>query len=113
MTFDVRVTDDYMIDGLAIYISSRDSPASRRLLHLGDDGRHDWDQIDPSAVAEPTLKLNGEAARALLDALMRHYEGASDMHTARADLLHERGRADRLISALIYIASTHPRGETT
>ena len=41
----------------------------------------------------------------LLDALLRHYQGASDMHTVRADLLHERGRVDKLTDAMIKIAA--------
>ena len=101
--FDVRVADDFMIDGLAIYVSIKDGPADRRILHIRENGTA-WDQVDPAAVTEPTLKLPGEAARALLDALLRHYQGASDMRTVRADLLHERGRVDKLTDAIITIA---------
>ena len=101
---DVRVTDDYMIDGLAIYISQKTGGTSRLLLHLHDDGAQSWDDVDSVAIVEPTLKLQGEFARALLDALLRHYQGASDMHTVRADLLHERGRVDKLTSGLLQIA---------
>jgi len=101
---DVRVTDDFMIDGLAIYISIKDSPNARRLLRLREDGMQEWEQIDPLTRVEPTLKLPGEAARALLDTLLRHYQGASDMHTVRQDLLHERNRVDKLTSGLMQIA---------
>lgn len=52
----------------------------------------------------PTMLLTNDLARALLDALMRHYQGASDMHTVRADLLHERGRVDKLVTAVIDLA---------
>jgi hypothetical protein len=31
---------------------------------------------------------------------MRHYQGSEDMRTVRADLLHERGRVDKLITSL-------------
>lgn len=102
---EVRLSDDFMIDGLAIYIADKHAGQSRRILRLREDGGHDWEQVDPAAMIEPTLKLQGEAARALLDALLRHYQGASDMHTVRSDLLHERGRVDRLIDVISQIAA--------
>ena len=60
-------------------------------------------------VSEPavTIALDDDEARALLDALLRHYQGASDMHTVRSDLLHERARVDKLTEAIIRIASPH------
>ena len=108
-TFDVRVTDDFMIDGLAVYITIRHSAVSRSIMRLhGDANAVSWDDVEPAAQTEPTFKLPGEAARALLDALLRHYEGASDMRTVRSDLLHERGRVDKLIGTISQIAaSTH------
>jgi hypothetical protein len=101
--FDVRVSDDFIIDGLAIWVSLKDGD-SRRVLRLGGDRGHEWQQVEPATATEPTLQLPGEAARALLDALLRHYEGASDMHTVRSDLLHERGRVDKLIDVISQIA---------
>lgn len=101
---DVRVSDDFMVDGLAIWISLKQGQ-SRRLLRLGTQGERTWEEIDPQTNVEPTLKLDGESARSLLDALLRHYQGASDMHTVRSDLLHERGRVDKLTAAVIAIAT--------
>jgi hypothetical protein len=94
-----------MIDGLAIYISYKDSQNSRRVLRLHEDEMTEWEQVDPLANVKPTLKLNGEAARALLDALTRHYQGAPDLHMVRSDLMHERGRVDKLLGTLSEIAS--------
>jgi hypothetical protein len=104
MTFEVRISDDFMIDGVAIYIAIKDGPGSRRLLRLHEDGSQEWKEIAPLTTTEPTLKIPGEAAQALLDSLLRHYQGASDMHTVRADLLNERNRVDKLSSALMQIA---------
>jgi hypothetical protein len=98
---EIRLSDDFMIDGLAIYISDKQAGQSRYILRLRENGTQDWEQLDPATMTEPTLKLPGEAARALLDALLRHYEGASDMHTVRSDLLHERARVDKLTDAII------------
>lgn len=92
-----------MVDGVAIYVSMK-MDHGRKLLRLGPHGQQEWADHDPLTNAEPTLKLDGEAARALLDALLRHYEGASDMHIARQDLIHERNRVDKLTSGLMQIA---------
>jgi len=104
-TFEAHVSDDFMIDGVAVYISLKHDHG-RQILHISSDGTQEWADHEPLAPAEPTLKLPGEAARALLDALLRHYEGAPDMRTARQDLLHERGRVDKLTDAVIGIAQT-------
>jgi hypothetical protein len=68
----------------------------------GEGGWIRWEPFDPQNMLAGTdtgltFRLQDEAARALLDALLRHYQGASDMHTVRSDLLHERGRVDNLI----------------
>lgn len=74
-------------------------------MHIDRDGFTHFDPVeDTMAVQKPTLTLSNDAARALLDALTRHYQGASDMHTVRADLLHERGRVDKLMTAVIDLA---------
>jgi hypothetical protein len=103
---EARVSDDYMIDGIAIWIALKHGPGDRRLLRLTPDpGVTSWEEHEPLAQAvPPTLKLPDEAARALLDALLRHYQGAEDLRTVRSDLLHERGRVDRLTSGLLQIA---------
>ena len=104
MTFDVHVSDDFMIDGVAIYVSIKHTHG-RQILQLGEDGRQTWTDHEPlGVVAQPTLKLPGEAARALLDALLRHYQGAADTQTLRSDLLHERNRVDKITSGLLQIA---------
>lgn len=100
---EVRVSDDFMMDGVAIHVSMKREGDARRILRLHDDGQ-EWEAVEPMTAVEPTLKLQGDAARALLDALLRHYQGASDMHTVRSDLLHERGRVDKLTSGILQIA---------
>lgn len=102
-TFQAHVTDEFMIDGVAIYVSMKHDRA-RQLLRIGADGQQEWADHDPLTTADPTLKLPGEAARALLDALLRFYQGAADTQTIRADLIHERNRVDKLTSGLLQIA---------
>jgi hypothetical protein len=55
---------------------------------------------------EPTLTLHESAARSLLDDLLQHYQGATDLHTVRGDLLNERSRVDKMLNSLIKIAET-------
>lgn len=89
----------------AIFITCKKSPREREILRLGkDEGRDMWEAYDGAIIEEPTLSLPDDLARALLDALLRHYQGASDMHTVRADLIAERKRSDKMIDALIGIA---------
>lgn len=77
-----------------------------RILRLGTDLlAAGWEPIeDPSAEIKPTFILGHEEARALLDALAEHYQGASDTRLLRADRDHERGRVDKLLDAVTEIA---------
>lgn len=48
-----------------------------------------------------SLRVNEDAARALYDALAQHFAGETGGRQTRADLMHERGRVDKMIDALI------------
>lgn len=90
--------------GVNIAIVERSESMPPMILRLTDAGPV-WEPPGESSLqVKPTLQLGHEEARALLDALVRHYEGASDMHAARTDLLHERSRVDKLTDAVIDIA---------
>lgn len=102
----VLVSEQMMFasDRIAIAVILQHNQDERSILHFTEEGFDRWDQINGFITQDghgPTLSLTNDVARALLDALTRHYQGASDMHTVRADLLHERGRVDRLITAVI------------
>lgn len=77
-----------------------------QILRLGTDLlATGWEPIgDPAAEIKPTFTLGREEARALLDALAEHYQGASDMRMLRADRDHERGRVDKLLDVVAEIA---------
>lgn len=104
------IHDNYPFGGMSVAISVIDHPpeGSRdirpRILRLGPAGQQfaqSWDEIAADgAVGEPTLQLDGYAARALLDALSRHYEGAEDTRALRRDYDAERKRVDQLAGAL-------------
>ena len=94
-------TDFARIGGVAVYL----------VEHRGQDryvvGQpveivfHEEDEVASSAVHEPTLRLSGDMARALLDALAAHFGGSSDVQTLRQDYLAERVRVDKMIDRLI------------
>lgn len=53
----------------------------------------------------PKLLLDESLARALLDALTKHFHGASDVRQLRKDYDAERARVDVLMSAMMHIAT--------
>jgi len=106
-----------MADGVAVRITMRHSPANVLIARIGENGHMHFEPFDSTTLADPgvTFSMQEEVARAFLDALLRFYQGASDMHTVRRDLLHERGRVDRLIEVVSSIAvqASHPSTQET
>jgi hypothetical protein len=104
-----RIAEDFMADGISVRVTL-EGDGGRLILLPGEDGSTRWEPFDPASAlggAAPylTIRLPGEAGRALLDALLRHYDGASDLHTVRSDLLHERGRVDQLMAVMMNLAA--------
>ena len=93
---------DYLPDGIAVWITNDDP---RLILRINGNLTTFEPLPDQPVQADPTIRLNHNEGRALLDALLRYYQGASDMHTARADLLHERGRVDQLLGVMTELAT--------
>ncbi len=101
----VAIVDRFELDGIAISLGLRFGPDDTRIMRIREDGTTMMEPLDPpGAIQNPTIRLQHEFARALLDALLRYYQGASDTHTIRADYLHERERVDGLISTISQIA---------
>jgi hypothetical protein len=105
------VHDSYPVGGFSVAVSIVMLPdegiLDRRphLLRLkeGENGRlwSDWEEMAPDGlISEPTMTLDDGSARALLDALSRHYEGAEDTRALRRDYDAERKRVDTLIGHL-------------
>lgn len=82
--------------------------APRRILRLDETGAdtvYRWEDLpDPPLDVAPTLQLGDSEARALLEALAGHYNGADDVRALRRDYDAERSRVDSLTSALTDIA---------
>jgi hypothetical protein len=102
----VLISDNFAFasDAVAVAIILQHNHDERSVMHVSPEGYTTWDNVDPLVANKPTFTLPNDAARALLDGLMRHYQGASDMHTVRRDLLHERGRVDKMLEAVTALA---------
>lgn len=72
-------------------------------LPEGEDSFARWEHLpeQPRPDIPPTLRLGEDEARALLDALTRHYGGADDVRALRRDYDAERQRVDTLTAALV------------
>jgi hypothetical protein len=91
--------------GVAVLIADRPGENAAgmpyRALHFGEGGSREWEHVtDVYAGRAPTLVLEDDEARALLDALTRYYHGAEDTRALRRDYDDERKRVDRLTSIL-------------
>jgi hypothetical protein len=104
----IRQDFAFSADGPSIVIGRK---FGGRIHVLGFDPEYHmptWTEIEEgdSNSKPPTMVLDDDCARALLAALLQHYEGPPDVHNVRADLLHERGRVDKMIGAIIDIAQS-------
>ena len=76
----------------------------RRILRVVDatTGTWQWEDLPdtPPRDLAPTLQLGDSEARALLEALTRHYGGTDNVQALHAHLDHERQRVDGLISLM-------------
>jgi hypothetical protein len=91
--------------GVAILIADRPGENAAGMpyqaLRIGENGRREWEQVtDVHAGHGPTLVLEEDEARALLDALTRYYHGAEDTRALRKDYDAERARVDKLTGTL-------------
>lgn len=89
----------------------------RRILRVMDaaSGKYRWEDIpeQPPRDLAPTLQIGDEEARALLEALVRHYQGTDDTRALRRDYDAERKRVDDLTSALASLAQNLAAGRTS
>lgn len=102
------VTEDLL--GMAVRISIVQQPDGGQpegILRAHDDpARFRWEPIEDSGVeVKPTLTLQRDEARAMLDALTRLFQGAEDTRALRKDYDAERARVDNLTRALVDVTT--------
>lgn len=83
------------------------------VLHFLGDGDGDtlrqMHEVEPCGEVKPTFTLTDGEARALLEALTRHYSGTEDTRSLRRDYDGERKRVDDLTGHLAAIARSLAR----
>lgn len=84
-------------DSLHIFMGLKFSDGDIRIMRIGDEGRSTLEMASPLEATGPTMVIPRDFAIVLMNALLKHFEGASDMHTLRSDFLHERGRVDKMM----------------
>ena len=100
------ITEDFPADAVKIAIVQQpEDGRPQAILRVIDDApRLRWEAIEPDTTIEPTMMLREDEARALLDSLTRHFQGAEDTRALRRDYDSERARVDGLTGALIDVA---------
>lgn len=87
--------------GLKVFVIDRHEGGPSRIFRPGGRGVMSWDGLpEDSREVEPSFTLPEDTGRALLEALVRHYQGAEDTRMLRQDYNAERKRVDGLINAL-------------
>jgi hypothetical protein len=97
----------YFSPGLGVRIVRKLPDGTRSILKFTQDGGREWQEIEDLVAGgngvNLTMALEDDEARQLLQELLNHYQGATDMHTVRADLIHERGRVDKMMEHVMSV----------
>lgn len=100
-----HITQKFWADTTAVYIVEH-SDHRYRLLQM-DDGVVSWTEWTDDAVTrddKPSILLPHDSGRALLQALVEHYQGAEDTRALRRDYDAERKRVDHHVEVIADIA---------
>jgi hypothetical protein len=89
-----------IVDGINVTMALKLGPDEYKVTRVDEIGIVHYDPVDLGVEVHPTIRLEDGMARALLDALLRYYQGSGDYHTLRKDYLDERARVDRLTNTL-------------
>lgn len=85
---------------MKVFIIDRHKDIPDRILRY-EEGYMKWDALEPESIeVAPTFTLPEDTGRALLEALMQHYQGSEDTRALRRDYDAERKRVDELVKTL-------------
>lgn len=105
MTIRVRIREHPVSDCIDVFVIN-DADHGRFLLHTEDSNTFRWTELPPptagltDGMLEPTVVLPFDTGRALLQALVEHYQGAEDTRALRRDYDAERKRVDAQAKAI-------------
>jgi hypothetical protein len=111
VTVQVGIQDRFAFasDALSIAIRRKGDTWMTYATGFSENGYLNWENVRPEDAAttvDPTFTMDEDVARALMDQLIRHFEGSSDTRTLRQDYEHERKRRDNLEDAIMRIAGS-------
>jgi hypothetical protein len=101
MSIRVRVDENFATGGIDVWVVEKFDAGRRSLLRPNGQWEIAADLGATQLTSDPSLRLPEYVGRPLLDALIRHYDGAEDTHNLRRDYDAERARVDRLIGAFL------------
>lgn len=99
MTVRAHVKHDIAANGVNLYLMRETSNGP--LAAMSSSACPSWVPVAEGAEAPTFVSLDDASGRALLDALLEHYQGGGATRQQRADFEHERSRVDRLIGHLM------------
>lgn len=94
----------FAADLVQVYMGIKHSEADHSVMRIDAEGRFTLERIEGFVITNPSFAIPRDFAIALMNSLLQHFQGAEDTHTLRSDLLHERGRVDKLTNAVIDLA---------
>ena len=97
MSIHIRIADQPWTRGIGVYVFRGAEQVGWELRLPDGDWTRPSEGADLGADPGPTFHLRDEEARALLEALIRHYQGAEDTRSLRKDYDAERARVDKFI----------------
>lgn len=108
-----HIAQRHLLDAIDVYIVDHHNGRMRFLRIDGDT--QSWDDLgreDEALASEPppTITLPMDSGRALLEALVLHYQGAEDTRALRRDYDNERKRVDDLAKTLADVACLLAQG---
>lgn len=102
-----HIAQRHLLDAIDVYIVDHDD-GHMRFLHVNEDTQiwNDLGREDEALTGEPppTFTLPGDSGRALLEALVHHYQGTEDTRALRRDYDAERKRVDTQAQTIALIA---------
>lgn len=95
MTIRAHIAQKYWADSVEVFLVDHLEMGLVRVLYMDETGTYHWEEHAEAANdVKPTLVLPADSGRALLQALVEHYQGAEDTRALRRDYDAERKRVD-------------------
>lgn len=104
MTARARVEHNFASGGVAIFLGWR-TGNQVSIIEPATLTRRFVETSDTYIASEPSLCLDDDMARAVLDALAAYFGGTAEVQTLRGDYLAERARVDKMIDTLLMLST--------